>query len=83
MGKSLTCNNRFFGYFPFDLDNSLSGQMNRYRFEGGLFRYQLAEKAGIDPTIILHWERGDSKSKVRYLFKLQECFECIKNVEPI
>ena len=54
----------------------LSKRIKELRLEKGLTQTQLAEKAGINQSMIARWERGEREPIASAVVKLADALEC-------
>ena len=54
----------------------LSKRIKELRLEKGLTQTQLAEKAGINQSMIARWERGEREPFASAVLKLADALEC-------
>jgi len=58
----------FLGYNPLPAGQTFGERLRLHRIEVGLTQQQLAQKLGINPSTLAHWEQGRHKP-MRRLFK--------------
>lgn len=66
---------RFLSYVPFSTDGSLPERLKAYRQIHGLSQKRLAALLGVDPTTVLHWERGGTNPKPHHFTRIAALLE--------
>lgn len=62
----------FLGNVPFSQDGSLADRLGAYRRKRGLSEKGLARILRVDPSTVLHWERGEALARREHARRIAE-----------